>query len=1266
MLSLVKLADADYLINQVARGLDEYYVGAGEAPGVWHGRWAHELALDGTVDHDDLRALLDARHPDTGVDLVAGNRERTVKAFDATFSAPKSASLLWTFATDEVAAAVSIAHVESVSAALDVLEARSAVARQQSGLVRRRVPTRGLAVATFMHRTSRDGDPQLHTHCVIPNLVMRDDGSSVALDAGALYEWKRAAGCIYAEELRTRLSARLGVEWGPDRNGTREMVGFTPEQLRKFSKRTVAIEAVMATLAIDHSNRALVMRADEQASLDTRPKKDLSMTPARLVETWRHEAAEVGLPTGTELVDTICHRGATRSFTTDEVFAHLVDRDVGLCARRARFGEAHVVEAIASMGGGRFHADTVLRLSREFLGSDRVVRLMEPSAEYERPKPARWTTTAHLALERHVLARLDTLAAARVAGVPADVVDAAITAEGRLGPDQADAVRTLNAPGPALRALIAPAGYGKTTTVHAAAVAQVESGGRVLGLATTNQGAAELRDVGIPAMTLARLRIDVETNGLAPNTTLILDEVSQVATADAAWLLDTVVAIPGTQLWCLGDARQAQAVRAGGLAAEVERMMTEGTIPAATLTTNRRQRDAVERAALLQYRDGAIAKSQTIRTEAGWEHDCGTPTSTRQAMADAVVADGDSLGARSVVALVVSHADAEDLADRIRAIHIARGELVGETITGPAWTDGERTYAAGDLVLVHANVRVDGARLHNGTVLTVSAVTGHGMTVSDVSRRGFMLSREFVEGRRRDGRPNLSHAWARTVDGAQGGTWERVHLLGTAALDRYTGYVGQSRGRLATHTWNVTRLAEVDHGGVVVTRDPGAEVLSAMEREPAVHFATHDDPFALDRVLSAERAEHAAIIARQPAEVAKDLVEATERIARLTAEQGYAAQGLAIATRELRALGPLERVRRGGRDRVRRAEGALAGQHERTAKVERDLVAARAELARHEEQLRQRLAWGVNHGWRAPRMGEIDRQLAHHWRDAVLAVTRQDDPLAFGIDRLRHARLTTVHGLQALDAALPPDRAAALGRAERELSEREVQVTYAQRELAKAERRLEPAMERHWGRRDKDAVRAAERAVADRRGDVERAEQRVPAAARDVENEQRAVAEHARALEETATARAELTATCRDLSVALDETRTARVLAAADRPEVAPALIATIGVAPADAGGRSVWCGIAEQVERECDRTAGGVSLGADGSRARGDDGRLARLVADANELIDHAGLVPQRHPAHGLDRPAAWREALSAAEGALETARPLVVERDLSRGIGW
>ena len=58
------------------------------------------------------------------------------------------------------------------------------------------------------------------------------------------------------------------------------------------------------------------------------------------------------------------------------------------------------------------------------------------------------------------------------------------------------------------------------------------------------------------------------------------------------------------------------------------------------------------------------------------------------------------------------------------------------------------------------------------------------------------------------------HAWARTVDGAQGGTWEACHLLGSSALDAYRGYTGQSRSRQPTHTWNTAKVAVVDHGGI--------------------------------------------------------------------------------------------------------------------------------------------------------------------------------------------------------------------------------------------------------------------------------------------------------------------------------------------------------------------------------------------------------------------------------------------------------------------
>ena len=150
-----------------------------------------------------------------------------MRAFDMTFSAPKSVSLLWAFANEPVAEVVAEAHREAVAVALGFLEERAAVARVQSGGLRRRVETEGWAVAGFVHRTSREGDPQLHTHCLVPNLVRRKiDGHYVAFDAGPLFDWCRAAGSIYQASPQRSLSLRLGVEWGPDRNNTRETARF--------------------------------------------------------------------------------------------------------------------------------------------------------------------------------------------------------------------------------------------------------------------------------------------------------------------------------------------------------------------------------------------------------------------------------------------------------------------------------------------------------------------------------------------------------------------------------------------------------------------------------------------------------------------------------------------------------------------------------------------------------------------------------------------------------------------------------------------------------------------------------------------------------------------------------------------------------------------------------------------------------------------------------------------------------------------------------
>src|SRR5205807_10453072 len=184
-----------------------------------------------------------------------------------------------------------------------------------------------------------------------------------------------------------------------------------------------------------------------------------------------------------------------------------------------------------------------------------------------------------------------------------------------------------------------------------------------------------------------------------------------------------------------------------------------------------------------------------------------------------------------------------DLADRIRTRLRAAGHIAGPELAGPGWGNGERRYAAGDRLLVHGTLRTGGQRLHNGSVVTITAVAVDGVAAVDQHGTAVRLPAEFIAGHRTDGSPNCSHAWARTVDGVQGGTWPQVHLLGTAALERFTGYTAQSRGRHATHTWNVSRLPDIDYGGVLADqRTPETEVLDAMRREPDTGFAIHDAP----------------------------------------------------------------------------------------------------------------------------------------------------------------------------------------------------------------------------------------------------------------------------------------------------------------------------------------------------------------------------------------------------------------------------------------
>src|SRR5215212_992236 len=79
MLSMSKLSPGQerYYERSVADGIDDYYAGRGESPGVWIGRGAAALELEGVVRDGQLGRLIGGHHPITS-DVIRRHPPRRV------------------------------------------------------------------------------------------------------------------------------------------------------------------------------------------------------------------------------------------------------------------------------------------------------------------------------------------------------------------------------------------------------------------------------------------------------------------------------------------------------------------------------------------------------------------------------------------------------------------------------------------------------------------------------------------------------------------------------------------------------------------------------------------------------------------------------------------------------------------------------------------------------------------------------------------------------------------------------------------------------------------------------------------------------------------------------------------------------------------------------------------------------------------------------------------------------------------------------------
>jgi conjugative relaxase-like TrwC/TraI family protein len=336
-----------------------------------------------------------------------------VPAFDVVLRPTKSVSILYGLGDPATGRAVLEAHHAGLAEAVGYLDEHLGARRGHGGV--QRVSGHGLLAVGFDHRTSREGDPLLHTHLVIANRVQGPDGRWTAVDGRDLYQHRLAADAIYRATYQRELFRALGVEWtAADGHGNRELQGMPEALVRSFSKRTGQIDAELDRLGADGRERT--PRLVKWAVQATRKPKQHE-TPDTLYGRWRTEAAERWVDPDT-LVREVTGRTPDRNqgqTVSDVVAGRLFDRlasPEGLTATASTFARPDVLVALGVGLAGATRTE-LEELGDRFL-AEQAVSVVADRALEER----RWSTPELLRLELRLVAAAPAGRASRRSGSP--------------------------------------------------------------------------------------------------------------------------------------------------------------------------------------------------------------------------------------------------------------------------------------------------------------------------------------------------------------------------------------------------------------------------------------------------------------------------------------------------------------------------------------------------------------------------------------------------------------------------------------------------------------------------------------------------------------------------------------------------------------------------------------------------------------------------------------------------------------------------------
>jgi hypothetical protein len=844
----------------------------------------------------------------TGYIARVSRSPEAVAAYDATFSPVKSESALWAIAPPAIRRKIEWCNRTAVAETIDFMENEAAFTRMGANGVAQ-FTTTGLIVAVFEHRDSRAGDPHHHLHACISNKVcaVGPDGLRhwLALDGERLYKIAVAASEFYNTRREALMIEHVGVRYeevpskdGPARGGDKrpvreivappELQGAWAELQTRWSSRHAAIEHRQGELAkefqVKHGREPTaieLLALDYQAHLDTRQAKHAPRSAAEQFHSWGVEAVEVlgHQRDVARMVAGITSERTRRTELTDEWVAEQAARVIDTVSRKHPqwqrnrvYAEAQRLLRYAQHPGGREVVDRIVAAALanhcvaittdldSDLGEPEALRRPDGTSVFARHDSTTYSSPAIIAAERRILEAADQRDGRVVdeTGITLALLEYHAQRGVELNAGQAAMVRAMATSGARLQLGLAPAATGKTTAMGPLATAVRNSGGSVLGLASSATAAAELAEgANIETCdTIAKLvqlafpelcpigpaKPDDPAwkwfNAIGPDTFIIVDEAGMTSTRD----LDIVRAVAlarGASVRLIGDDRQLPSIDAGGILRNLA-----DHADTVTLTEVVRFVDEAQGAASLALREGDPAAIAYYidheRIHVG--HDEMAADMVFRAWA------ADRAAGRPTLMLAPTTELTDDLNQRGRLLRLAGADRA-PTVT-VTLGDG-LTASAGDWVTTRKNARWLRPGPHadryvkNGHRWVVQTVHSDGsLTVSPLRDKPVgwtvRLPADYVK-------QHTTLGYARTINAAEGITTgnRRIegncHLLITEDITAQQFYVGMTRGTGENHGYGST--SEADPHRIIfqkATHPPTlVEIVEAILRRDGSQVSAH-------------------------------------------------------------------------------------------------------------------------------------------------------------------------------------------------------------------------------------------------------------------------------------------------------------------------------------------------------------------------------------------------------------------------------------------